>query len=67
MLLRNSYSFKRKLNYTNAAINCNSNGGKLFEPRNAATNEAVYKIAKEALSNAYRIWIGINDIETEGR
>ena len=58
---------KRKLNYGEAIINCNENGGKLFEPRNADSNFLVYQMAKAAFDNVDRIWIGINDIEMEGR
>ena len=58
---------KRKLNYGEAIINCNEYGGKLFEPRNADSNFLVYQMAKAAFDNVDRIWIGINDIEMEGR
>ena len=58
---------KRKLNYGEAIINCNENDGKLFEPRNANSNFLVYQMAKAAFDNVDRIWIGINDIEMEGR
>jgi hypothetical protein len=58
---------KRKLNYGEAIINCNENGGKLFEPRNAGSNFWVYQMARAAFDNVDRIWIGINDIEMEGR
>ena len=50
-----------------AIINCNKDSGKLFEPRNAISNDQIYEKAKEVFNNTDRIWIGINDIDIEGR
>ena len=63
-------------NYTDALVNCqtqfgSNNTGKLFEPRDASTNDQVIQFAKQRIlpstvgitSNMH---IGINDMATEG-
>ena len=63
-------------NYTDAMVNCqtqfgSNNTGKLFEPRDASTNDQVIQFAKQMIlpstvgitSNMH---IGINDMATEG-
>ena len=55
-----------KLNYQNAQITCQANNGKLFEPKNKLINDMIY----DGITNYYgidtRLWIGINDLSTEG-
>ena len=59
-------------NYTDAMVNCqtqfgSNNTGKLFEPRDASTNDQVIKFAKETiLPSTSFLHIGINDMATEG-
>ena len=65
-------------NYSDAMVNCqtqfgSNNTGKLFEPRDASTNDQVIKFAKKkVLPNTSvmhigtPLHIGINDIATEG-
>ena len=59
-------------NYTEAMVNCqtqfgSNNTGKLFEPRDASTNDQVIKFAKETiLPSTSFLHIGINDMATEG-
>ena len=57
-------------NYTDAMVNCqtqfgSNNTGKLFEPRDASTNDQVVQFAKQILPFIY-LYIGINDMATEG-
>ena len=53
-------------------VNCqtqfgSNNTGKLFEPRDASTNDQVIKFAKETiLPSTSFLHIGINDMATEG-
>ena len=56
-------------NYTDAMVNCqnqfgSSHTGKLFEPRDLATNDAVIDYA-QGIRN-HQFWLGINDIDIEG-
>ena len=54
-----------KANYFEALEYCsNVVGGRLFEPGNKVAGELVSKIAFE---NFTSYWIGINDLQTEGR
>ena len=53
-----------KLSFEDAANHCKTLGGKLFEPRNPATYEKVYEIAKKLGTLG---WIGIEDLKTEGK
>ena len=63
-------------NYTDAMVNCQSqfgsnNTGKLFEPRDASTNDQVIQFANQIFlpntSDATSgLHIGINDMATEG-
>ena len=59
-------------NYTDAMVNCQSqfgsnNTGKLFEPRDASTNDQVILFAKQLiLPSTSGLHIGINDMATEG-
>ena len=65
-------------NYTDALVNCqtqfgSNNTGKLFEPRDASTNDQVIQFAKNKVSPNASVMpvgtplhIGINDIATEG-
>ncbi len=55
------YSFER-LEYAQAVEACIGLGGKLFEPMDQATNDAV---ADQAQVNFY--WIGINDIAVDDK
>ena len=60
-------------NYTEAMLNCQNhfgskNEGKLFEPRNPATDDQVINFAKRMiLPSTTRLHIGINDLATEGK
>jgi hypothetical protein len=49
-----------------ARIRCIDMGGKLFEPKDAATNRAVFTQAGIELPNFPKLWIGVEDIHTEG-
>ena len=59
-------------NYTDAMVNCqtqfgSNNTGKLFEPRDASTNDQVIQFAKQMiLPSTSEMHIGINDMATEG-
>jgi len=60
-------------NYADAMDNCQNNfgsgnSGKLFEPRNAATNDQVIKFAARTMlpSTNQKIYIGMNDLVKEG-
>ncbi len=45
---------------------CNKQGGRVFEPRNFYQIQDVYRFAQNArLLDSY--WIGISDLEEEGR
>ena len=58
--------------YTDAMVNCQSqfgsnNSGKLFEPRDASTNDQVIQFARQMiLPSTSEMHIGINDMATEG-
>ena len=59
-------------NYTDAMVNCQSqfgsnNTGRLFEPRDASTNDQVIEFAKQIiLPSTSGLHIGINDMAHEG-
>ena len=59
------------MNYQEASKNCNSLGGKLYEPQTTSEQNAVKKFVFN--QNLYHgkekhgPFIGINDIENEGR
>ena len=60
-------------NYADAMDNCQNNfgsgnSGKLFEPRDAATNDQVIKFAARTMlpSTNQKIYIGMNDLVKEG-
>ena len=58
-----------QFNYTDAMVNCqiqfgSKHTGKLFEPRDLATNDEVIDYAQGLRNN--RFWLGINDIDIEG-
>ena len=52
--------------HDDAKSNCESNNGKLFEPKTLSINDGVWDKAKEVYSGNVWMWIGINDKETEG-
>ena len=45
---------------------CQSNGGHLFEPQTLSINDQIYNKAREIMGDGKYLWIGINDIQTEG-
>ena len=61
----------QKVDYGGAFTYCSSIGGKLFEPKDEATNAIVYNAAKDSFIATDAIpnvdyWIGIDDIDEEG-
>ena len=42
-----------------------NNNGKLFEPKDSSTNDQIINTARD-MKSTVEIWIGINDIATEG-
>jgi hypothetical protein len=72
LINQSCYQFVKKngksgkgLTYNESVNECNSLGGKLFEPVDEATNDFVHKAAYPSLGKW--IWIGVNDIDEEGR
>ena len=56
-------------NYTDSMVNCqnqfgSNHTGKLFEPRDLATNDLVIDYARGITNNVF--WLGIDDIDVEG-
>ena len=57
------------LNYSDSMVNCqnqfgSNHTGKLFEPRDLATNNLVHIYAQGIINVSY--WLGIDDIDVEG-
>lgn len=50
-------------NYESSKVACSHLGGQIASPRNAAENNALSKIAAK---RGKRIYLGMNDMETEG-
>ena len=63
--------YTSKKTYLEALYTCKALGGKLFEPRSKEENDGVVDLVKSKVSKSYRqqfkIWIGVNDINTEGK
>ena len=58
-------------NFTDAMVNCqtqfgSNHTGKLFEPRDLATNDLVIPSANLISPSITYFWLGMNDIDTEG-
>ena len=60
-----------QFNYIDSMVNCgnqfgSNHTGKLFEPRDLATNNLVNDYAQGMWNSPQALWLGINDIDIEG-
>jgi len=55
-----------KTNFDDAKRQCQSYGGRLYEPKSLEHNKMVWNFLKSKGRDIYNNWIGINDIATEG-
>ena len=57
---------KESKNYDEANKFCKARGARLFEPRTKAINKLVFDKSVEVFGDVFELWIGINDMITEG-
>lgn len=55
-----------KRNFHSAQNDCISKGGTLSTPHNFNENEQLYNYVRQSISPEEHIWLGINDMVTEG-
>ncbi|XP_072010917.1 tetranectin isoform X1 [Engystomops pustulosus] len=59
-------SFSEAKTYHAASDTCISQGGTLSAPENGDENDSVYDYVRKSLGSGSEVWIGINDMATEG-
>ncbi|CAH1270785.1 PXDN [Branchiostoma lanceolatum] len=58
--------FTNKMNYAGAKAACRSKGGSLALPKDKPTNDLLVRL-RNGISPSAPVWIGLNDIQQEGR
>ncbi|RMC05329.1 hypothetical protein DUI87_18518 [Hirundo rustica rustica] len=60
-------AFSETKTYHEASESCISQGGTLSTPQNGEENDALYDYMRKSIGSEAEIWLGLNDMATEGK